>query len=97
MVLDAVYKQDFLDYSDGFRSGRSAHQAPRVVQNQKVKVTGRWVFEVDIRNFLGTLGHGHLRNIMLGPMVCYFFAARDCHRSPCRSHGAIMLTVTVTL
>jgi hypothetical protein len=97
MVLDAVYKQDFLDYSDGFRSGRSAHQAPRVVQNQKVKVTGRRVFEVAIRNFLGTLSHGHLRNNVLGLMVCYFFTARDCHRSPCRSHGTIMLTVTVTL
>jgi RNA-directed DNA polymerase len=27
MVLDAVYEQDFLDCSYGFRPGRSAHQA----------------------------------------------------------------------
>ena len=27
MVLEAVYEQDFLDCSYGFRPGRSAHQA----------------------------------------------------------------------
>ena len=27
MVLEAVYEQDFMDCSYGFRSGRSAHQA----------------------------------------------------------------------
>jgi RNA-directed DNA polymerase len=36
MVLEAVYEQSFLDCSYGFRPGRSAHQALRVVQNQTV-------------------------------------------------------------
>jgi len=31
MVLDAVYEQDFLDCSYGFRPGRSAHQALQAV------------------------------------------------------------------
>jgi RNA-directed DNA polymerase len=64
MVLDAVYEQSFLDCSYGFRPGRSAHQALRVVQSQTVMMAGRWVLEVDIRNFFGTLDHGHLRNIV---------------------------------
>ena len=64
MVLEAVYEQSFLDCSYGFRAGRSAHQALRVVQGQTVKMAGKWVLEVDIRNFFGTLDHCHLRNIV---------------------------------
>jgi RNA-directed DNA polymerase len=52
MVLEAVYEQSFLDCSYGFRPGRSAHQALRLVQHQTVKMAGRWVLEVDIRKFL---------------------------------------------
>jgi retron-type reverse transcriptase len=55
MVLEAVYEQSFLDCSYGFRPGRSAHQALRVVQSQTVKMAGRWILEVDIRNFFGIL------------------------------------------
>jgi RNA-directed DNA polymerase len=64
MVLEAVYEQDFLDCSYGFRPGRSAHQAVRVVQSWAVRMAGRWVLEVDIRNFFGTLEHCQLRNIV---------------------------------
>jgi RNA-directed DNA polymerase len=64
MVLEAVYEQSFLDCSYGFRPGRSAHQALRVVQHQTVVMAGKWVLEVDIRNFFGTLDHSHLRNIV---------------------------------
>src|ERR1700733_10877097 len=64
MVLEAVYEQSFLNCSYGFRPGRSAHQALRVVQSQTVKMAGRWVLEIDVRNFFETLDHGHLRNIV---------------------------------
>ena len=47
MVLEAVYEQSFLNCSYGFRPGRSAHQALRVVQSQTVKMAGRWVLEID--------------------------------------------------
>ena len=52
MVLEAIYEQSFLDCSYGFRPGRSAHQALRLVQSQTVKMAGRWVLEIDIRKFL---------------------------------------------
>jgi RNA-directed DNA polymerase len=52
MALEAVYEQSFLDCSYGFRPKRSAHQALRVVQSQTVKMAGKWILEVDIRNFL---------------------------------------------
>ncbi len=64
MVLEAVYEQSFLDCSYGFRPGRSAHQALRLVQSQTVKMAGRWVLEIDIRKFFDTLDHRQLRDIV---------------------------------
>jgi RNA-directed DNA polymerase len=64
MVLEAIYEQSFLDCSYGFRPGRSAHQALRLVQSQTVKMAGRWVLEIDIRRFFDTLDHGQLRDIV---------------------------------
>ncbi len=64
MVLEAVYEQSFLDCSYGFRPGRSAHQALRLVQRQTVKMAGKWVLEVDIRKFFDTLDHSQLQGIV---------------------------------
>jgi retron-type reverse transcriptase len=52
MVLGAVYEQDFLDCSYGFRPGRSAHQALDTLWQQTMGMGGGWVVEVDIRKFL---------------------------------------------
>ena len=64
MVLEAIYEQSFLVCSYGFRPGRSAHQALRLVQSQTVKMAGRWVLEIDIRRFFDTLDHGQLGDIV---------------------------------
>lgn len=64
MVLEAIYEQSFLDCSYGFRPGRSAHQALRVVQNQTAMMAGRWVLEIDVRKFFDTLDHRQLREIV---------------------------------
>jgi group II intron reverse transcriptase/maturase len=64
MLLEAVYEQDFLDCSYGFRSGRSAHQALDTLQHDLVKMGGGWVLEVDVRKFYDTLDHGHLRELL---------------------------------
>lgn len=48
MLLEAVYEQEFHDFSYGFRPGRSAHQACEVLQNTTVRMAGGWVLEVDI-------------------------------------------------
>ncbi len=50
MVLEAIYEQDFLDCSYGFRPGRSAHKALEVLQHESVCMAGGWALEVDIRN-----------------------------------------------
>jgi group II intron reverse transcriptase/maturase len=64
MVLNAVYEQDFLDCSYGFRPGRSAHQALDALWDATMKVGGGWVLEVDIRHFFDSVEHGQLRSIL---------------------------------
>jgi group II intron reverse transcriptase/maturase len=64
MVLEAVYEQDFLDCSYGFRPGRSAHQALDALWKQTMGMGGGWVLEVDIRKFFDTLDHAHLRELL---------------------------------
>jgi group II intron reverse transcriptase/maturase len=64
MVLEAVYEQDFLDCSYGFRPGRSAHQALDALWHRLMGVRGGWVVEIDIRKFFDSLDHRHLREIL---------------------------------
>jgi group II intron reverse transcriptase/maturase len=64
MALEAVYEQDFLDCSYGFRPGRSAHQALEVLWNTTMEMGGGWIVEVDIARFFDTLDHAQLREIL---------------------------------
>lgn len=64
MVLEALYEQDFLPCSFGFRPGRSAHQALDELWQQTMAMGGGWVVEVDIRQFFDTLDHAHLRELL---------------------------------
>jgi group II intron reverse transcriptase/maturase len=64
MVLNAVYEQDFLDCSYGFRPGRSAHDALDDLQNHLIKMAGGWVLEVDFRKYFDTLDHAKLKEVL---------------------------------
>ena len=64
MALEAIYEQDFLNCSYGFRPGRSAHQALSSFRTQMMEMNGGWVIEVDIRKFFDTLDHRHLQQIV---------------------------------
>jgi len=64
MVLNAVYEQDFLDCSYGFRPGRSAHQAIESLWKGLMGVKGGWVIDLDIRHFFDSVDHRHLRAIL---------------------------------
>jgi len=63
MVLEAVYEQDFLSCSYGFRPGRSAHQALRQLSGVMTR-RQCWVLEVDIRKYFDSLSHSHLCEIL---------------------------------
>ncbi len=64
MVLQAIYEQDFLDCSYGFRPRRSAHQAIQVLWEQLMKMGGGFVLELDIQKFFDTLDHSLLRSFL---------------------------------
>lgn len=64
MVLEAVYEQDFMACSFGFRPGRSAHQALETMWEGLTAIRGGWVVEVDIKSFFDNLDHRHLRSFL---------------------------------
>jgi RNA-directed DNA polymerase len=64
MVLEAVYEQDFLSCSYGFRSGRSAHQALNQLSGAMVVSKQHWVLDVDVRKYFDSISHSHLREIL---------------------------------
>jgi group II intron reverse transcriptase/maturase len=64
MCLNAVYEQDFLDCSYGFRPGRSAHDALDRLRTEVMDMWGGWIVEVDIRRFFDTLDQAKLREIL---------------------------------
>ena len=59
-ILKAIYEQDFIEDSYGFRPGRSCHDALRAL-NQTVKFHGtRFIVEADIKGFFDNVDHDHL-------------------------------------
>jgi group II intron reverse transcriptase/maturase len=64
MVLEAIYEQEFLDCSYGFRTARSTHDALQALWDGLMKMHGGWVLEIDIEKFFDTLVHEHLRTFL---------------------------------
>lgn len=64
MLLEAIYEEDFLDCSYGYRQGRSAHDALKALRDRLMELGGGHVLEVDIQNFYEELDHGHLRTFL---------------------------------
>jgi RNA-directed DNA polymerase len=64
MVLEAVYEQEFLDCSYGFRPGRSAHQALNAIEKAATRTAGGWAIEIDIRKYFDTIDHRRLQEVL---------------------------------
>jgi group II intron reverse transcriptase/maturase len=64
MVLNAVYEEDFLGFSYGFRPGKSAHLALDAlavgIQTKKVN----WLLDADIKSFFDSLSHDRLIELL---------------------------------
>lgn len=54
-VLEAVYEQDFLDCSYGFRPGRSAHDAVRALTRAVDEGEANWILEFDVVSFFDSV------------------------------------------
>ncbi len=64
MVMEAVYEQDFLPCSYGFRPGRGAHDALSALWTQTMAMGGGWVLEADIEGFFDSVDHAKLREVL---------------------------------
>ena len=59
-VLNAIYEQDFLGFSYGFRPGKSAHNALDAVAVGVWSKKVGWILEADIAKFFDTIEHDWL-------------------------------------
>lgn len=61
MILEAIYEEEFIGLSYGFRPGRSQHDALAfTITNETVS----WVLDGDIQSFFDTIDHGWLRKFI---------------------------------
>jgi RNA-directed DNA polymerase len=64
MLLEAIYEQDFLSCSYGFRRGRSAHDALHDLRTALMTQGMRWVLDIDIKRYFDTIPHAQLRRFL---------------------------------
>lgn len=62
MILEAVYEPVFIDYSHGFRPGRSCHTA--LAQIKKEFTGARWFIEGDIKGCFDNISHAVLVEVI---------------------------------
>lgn len=63
-VLTAIYEQDFLDCSWGYRPKRGAREASRVLANRLYRSLTGWVVEADIRGFFDSISHDWMMRML---------------------------------
>ena len=63
-MLEAIYEQDFLSCSYGFRPGRSAHDALRTLDRAVRQGEVSWILEADIRSFFDSLDRTKLKKLL---------------------------------
>ncbi len=56
-ILEAIYEQDFLDCSYGFRPNRNCHEALKSAISVLYKGKQRWVVDLDIKSYFDTIDH----------------------------------------
>jgi len=64
MILEAIYEQDFYDYSHGYRKGHSPHQALKQVWDKCREINVNWIIDADVSGFFDAIPHNHLREIL---------------------------------
>jgi retron-type reverse transcriptase len=64
MLMGAVFEQDFLPSSYGFRDGRNAHDALAYLREQCMTHDIRWIYDADITGFFDNIDWGWLRSFI---------------------------------
>lgn len=63
-VLEAIYEQDFLPCSYGFRPGRSAHDAVRALTRAVNAGEANFILEIDVASFFDHVDRAHLVELL---------------------------------
>jgi RNA-directed DNA polymerase len=63
-VLNAVYEEDFVGFSYGFRPGRSPHDALDALAVGITKRRVNWILDADIRDYFSKLDHSWLEKFL---------------------------------
>ncbi len=63
-VLNAIYEEDFLGFSYGFRPGRGPHDALDALAVGIKQKKVNWVLDADLRDFFTSLDHGWLEKFL---------------------------------
>jgi len=63
-VLNQIWEEDFLDFSYGFRPGRSQHDALDALYVGITSKKVNYVLDLDIRSFFDKVGHDHLEKFI---------------------------------
>ncbi len=64
MLLEAIYEQDFYDFSFGYRSERNPHQALHLLREQCMNLNIGWIIDADIKGFFDSIDHNQLREVL---------------------------------
>jgi len=59
-VLQCIYQEDFLGFSDGFRPGRSPHQALDALYVAITEKRVNWILDADVEGFFDNIGRDWL-------------------------------------
>jgi len=63
-VMNAIYEEDFLGFSYGFRPGRGQHDALDALATGITRKKVGWVLDADIRAYFDTIDHGWLMKFL---------------------------------
>ena len=64
MILEAIYHQDFHQFSHGYRKDHSPHQALQELREKCRKLNIRWIVDADVSGFFDNLDHALLREFI---------------------------------
>jgi len=64
MVLNAIYEEDFIGFSYGFRPGKGAHDALDALTAGIVRKKVDWILDADVRGFFDNISHEYLMQLI---------------------------------
>jgi len=63
-ILSAIYEQDFLDVSYGYRKGLSGHDALKALELNIMKGGANYLLDIDIKGYFDSIDHGWLMKML---------------------------------